>query len=138
VLTAFPEEADIAEAIRLGATGVVLKDATRDTVLTAIRAVAAGQMWIPPDLSARVIAALSRSGATGMAQRLELLTPREREIVALVGAGLKNREIAERLALAEKTIKGHLTSAFYKLGVGDRLELALLAVKLRLTPPRPP
>jgi DNA-binding NarL/FixJ family response regulator len=137
VVTAFPEEADVAEAVRLGAKGVVLKDATRHTMIAAIRAVAAGQPWLPPELSAKVIAALTRTPPAGAPQGFDLLTPREQEIVALVGQGLKNREIAERLAIAEKTIKGHLTSVFYKLGVQDRLGLALLAVKTRFTPPAP-
>jgi two-component system, NarL family, response regulator DevR len=133
VVTAFPEEQDIGQAIRLGAGGVVVKDATRETMLAAIRAVSAGQRWLPPDLSAKVITTLSQAPHASVAERLRLLTPRERDIVGLVAEGLKNREIAERLSIAEKTIKGHLTSVFDKLGVEDRLELALLAVKLHLT-----
>jgi DNA-binding NarL/FixJ family response regulator len=130
VVTAFPDEADIAEAIRLGAKGVVLKDASRATMLAAIRAVIGGGVWLPPELSAKVIASLTRAApASNLASRFAQLTPREREIVALIGEGLKNREIAERLAVAEKTIKGHLTSIFVKLDVQDRLELALLAIK---------
>jgi DNA-binding NarL/FixJ family response regulator len=132
IVTAFPEETTIAEAIRLGAKGVVLKDATPDALLAAIRAVMAGEMWLPQEITARVITALTHAGAPSLGERLNLLTPREREIVLLVGQGLKNREIAERLAISEKTTKGHLTNIFQKLGVGDRLELALLAIKTRL------
>lgn len=137
VVTAFPEEGDIVEAIRLGAKGVVLKDATRQVMIAAIHAVCAGQTWLPPELSVQVITALTQTGAPAMADRVRLLTPRERDIVALVGDGLKNREIAERLGSAEKTIKGHLTTIFYKLGVQDRLALALLAVKIHLAAPKP-
>jgi DNA-binding NarL/FixJ family response regulator len=138
VVTAFPEEADIAEAIRLGAKGVVLKDATRETLLSAIRSVASGHLWLPAELTARVITALTQTGPASLGERLGLLTARERDIVALVGQGLKNREIAQRLAIAEKTIKGHLTNIFLKLGIQDRLEVALLAVKTQLVPPREP
>ena len=136
IVTAFPEEADIAEAVRLGAKGVVLKDATRDTLLAAIRAVAGGDLWLPPELTAKVIAALAQTAPSSLAERVGLLTSREREIVSLVGQGLKNREIAGRLGIVEKTIKGHLTNIFLKLGVQDRLELALLAIKTHLAPTR--
>ena len=136
IVTAFPEEADIAEAVRLGATGVVLKDATRDTLLAAIRSVAGGDLWLPPELTVKVITALAQTAPSSLAERVGLLTTREREIVSLVGQGLKNREIGDRLAIAEKTIKGHLTNIFLKLGVQDRLELALLALKTHLAPTR--
>lgn len=136
VVTAFPEEADVAEAVRLGAKGVVLKDATRDTLLAAIRTVADNRLWLPAELTSRVITALTQSAPSSLRERVHLLTARERDIVALVGQGLKNREIAERLTVAEKTIKGHLTSIFLKLGVSDRLELALLAVRTQLAPAR--
>lgn len=135
IVTAFPDDGVIADAIRLGAKGVVLKDASRDTLLQAIRTVSVGQHWLPPELTARVISALTQSSPGSLGERLSLLTAREREIVALVGQGLKNREIAERLAISEKTIKGHLTNVFGKLGVQDRLELALVAIKTHLAPP---
>lgn len=138
IVTAFPDEADIAEAIRLGAKGVVPKEASRDTLLLAIRTVRTGHLWLSPELASRMITALARSAPGGLAERVGSLTARERDIVALVGQGLKNREIARRLAIAEKTIKGHLTSIFVKLDVQDRLELALLAIKTHLAPPREP
>ncbi|PWU20936.1 MAG: DNA-binding response regulator [Candidatus Rokuibacteriota bacterium] len=136
IVTAFPDEPVIADAIRLGAKGVVPKDATRETLLSAIRTVGAGRLWLPPDLSARVITALTHSTPSSLGERLGTLTARERDIVVLVGEGLKNREIAQRLAVAEKTIKGHLTNIFLKLGVPDRLALALLAIKTHLASPR--
>ena len=136
IVTAYPEEADIAEAVRLGAKGVVLKDATRDTLLAAIRGVVEGHLWLPPELTAKVITALTHTAPSSLAERIGLLTTREREIVSLVGQGLKNREIADRLGIAEKTIKGHLTNIFLKLGVQARLELALLAIRTHLTPTR--
>jgi DNA-binding NarL/FixJ family response regulator len=136
IVTAFPDEPVIADAIRLGAKGVVPKDASRETLLAAIRDVAAGRLWLPPELTAKVIATLTQGASASLTERLGLLTPRERDIVVLVGEGLKNREIAERLAIAEKTIKGHLTNIFLKLGVQDRLALALLAIKTHLAAPR--
>jgi DNA-binding NarL/FixJ family response regulator len=136
IVTAFPEEADIAEAVRLGATGVVLKDATRDTLLAAIRSVAGGDLWLPSELTVKVITALAQTAPSSLAERVGLLTTLESVIVSLVGQGIKNREIAERLGIAEKTIKGHLTNIFLKLGVQDRLELALLALKTHLAPTR--
>ena len=136
LVTAFPDERVIADALRAGARGVVLKDAAPDALLSAIRQVAGGDLSIPPDLATRLVGALTQEGG---AQGLTALTAREREIAALVGRGLKNREIAQRLGLAEKTVKGHLTNIFYKLGVADRLELALFAIKNGLAPsPREP
>ena len=136
IVTAFPDEPVIADAIRLGARGVVPKDATRETLLSAIRTVVAGRLWLPPDLTAKVITTLTHGSPSSLTERLGSLTTRERDIVVLVGEGLKNREIAERLAVAEKTIKGHLTNIFLKLGVQDRLALALLAIKTHLASPK--
>jgi DNA-binding NarL/FixJ family response regulator len=138
VVTAFPDESDIAEALRLGAKGVVLKDATRQTMLAAMRTVSDGQLWLPPDLSLKVIATLTRTAPPAGTERLGQLTARERDIAALVGEGLKNKQIADQLGIAEKTIKGHLTNIFLKVGVEDRLELALLAIKAHLAPPDRP
>jgi two-component system, NarL family, response regulator DevR len=138
VVTAFPDESDIAEALRLGAKGVVLKDASRQTMLAAMRTVRDGQIWLPPDVSLKVIATLTRTAPSAGTERLGQLTSRERDIVALVGEGLKNRQIADHLGITEKTIKGHLTTIFLKVGVEDRLELALLAIKAHLSPPARP
>jgi DNA-binding NarL/FixJ family response regulator len=133
-VTAFPEEQVIAEAMRLGARGVVLKDAAPETLLAAIRRVAAGELSLPADLATRLVGALAQhEGASGRVPYAQL-TPREREIVVLVGRGLKNRDIAQRLDVAEKTVKGHLTNIFHKIGVADRLELALWAIRTRLAP----
>jgi DNA-binding NarL/FixJ family response regulator len=131
IVTAFPDDQVIADAMRAGARGVVLKDAAPDALLSAIRQVAAGGLSIPPELATRLVGALAQDGG---APGLSHLTSREREIAALVGRGLRNRDIAQRLGVAEKTVKGHLTNIFYRLGVADRLELALLAIKLRLAP----
>src|SRR5262249_46452496 len=91
VVTSFPQEGAIVEAIRLGGKAVVLKAATRQGMIAAIRSVCAGQTWLPPELSVQVISALTQTASPGMADRVRLLTPGERDIVALVGEGLKNR-----------------------------------------------
>jgi DNA-binding NarL/FixJ family response regulator len=132
IVTAFPDEAMIAEAIRLGARGFVLKDADPDTLRQAIRTVAGGELWFPAELTLRVITSMIPSG---VALRLRRLSPREREIAALVAQGAKNREIGERLLITERDIQLHLANIFEKLGVEDRLELALLAIKLGLVSP---
>ncbi|HEV8437953.1 MAG TPA: response regulator transcription factor [Methylomirabilota bacterium] len=132
IVTAFPDEAMITDAIRLGARGVVLKDADPDTLRSAIRTVADGELWFPAELALRVITALIPAG---LGERLSRLTAREREIAALVGQGLKNREISERLVITERDTQAYLVSIFEKLGVEDRLELALLAIRLGLVSP---
>jgi DNA-binding NarL/FixJ family response regulator len=132
IVTAFPDEAMITDAIRLGARGVVLKDADPDTLRSAIRTVADGELWFPAELALRVITALIPAG---LGERLSRLTAREREIAALVGQGLKNREIGERLVITERDTQAYLVSIFEKLGVEDRLELALLAIRLGLVSP---
>jgi DNA-binding NarL/FixJ family response regulator len=135
IVTAFPEDQVMAEAVRLGARGVVLKDAAPEALLAAIRRVAAGELSLPPDMATRLVGTLAQhAGAPGRTPYGQL-TPREREIVVLVGRGLKNRDIAQRLEVAEKTVKGHLTNIFHKIGVADRLELALWAIRTRLAPP---
>jgi DNA-binding NarL/FixJ family response regulator len=98
----------------------------------AIRTVAGGELWFPAELTLRVITSMIPSG---VALRLRRLSPREREIAALVAQGAKNREIGERLLITERDIQLHLANIFEKLGVEDRLELALLAIKLGLVSP---
>jgi len=132
IVTAFPDETLITDAMRLGARGVVLKDAEPDTLRSAIRTVACGETWFPAELTLRVVTSLGSAGAD---QRLSSLTPREREIAALVAQGVKNREIGERLLITERDTQAHLANIFEKLGVEDRLELALLAMKLGLAAP---
>jgi DNA-binding NarL/FixJ family response regulator len=132
IVTAFADEPVVADALRLGAKGVVSKDMTRETLLSAIRTVTAGRLWLPAELSARVITTLTEHTPASLGERVRSLTARERDVVGLVGEGLRNKQIAEHLGIAEKTIKGHLTNAFLKLGVQDRLELALLAIRTHL------
>ena len=123
ILTALKDRARDQAAVRTGARGLVLKDAPADALLEAIRAVAAGELWFDP----RVLPAPGRPGAAPEPSALSKLTAREREIVSLIGEGLRNEEAARRLGITEKTVRNHLTVVFDKLGVSGRLELLVFA-----------
>jgi DNA-binding NarL/FixJ family response regulator len=125
VVTATERIEDAVAAIRAGARGVVFKRFAIETLLTAVHAVVGGQMWMPPALQAGVMARL-REPATAS------LTRREREIVCHVARGLRNAEVAERLRISEVTVKTHVNNIFQKLGLRDRVELALYAVRMGL------
>lgn len=126
VLTASEDERDYVEAVRRGARGVVLKQAATARLLEGIRKVHRGEMWIDQRVAADMLRASSRP-APG-----ELLTGREQEIVTLVAQGFRNKEMAEKLSISEQTVKNHLHAIYDKLGVSDRLELALYALHHRL------
>lgn len=123
ILTALKDRARDQAAVRTGARGLVLKDAPADALLEAIRAVAAGELWFDP----RVLPAPGQPGAAPEPSALSKLTAREREIVSLIGEGLRNEEAARRLGITEKTVRNHLTVVFDKLGVSGRLELLVFA-----------
>jgi DNA-binding NarL/FixJ family response regulator len=134
VLTAALERKQIADALRLGARGVILKDAATSLLFEGIRRVVAGEYWIGRESVSDVIRYLVR-GETGEAHARKQkfgLTPRERQIVGAVVAGYTNKEIAGRFSLSEDTVKHHLSNIFDKLGVSSRLELALFAVNHQL------
>jgi DNA-binding NarL/FixJ family response regulator len=123
IFTALRDRVRDEAALRAGARGLVLKDVPAETLVRAITTVAAGDLWFDP----RVLAAL-RSGAVPTGDvKLASLTPREREIVALVAEGLRNEEVGRRLGISEKTVRNHLTLVFDKLGVSGRLELLAFA-----------
>lgn len=134
ILTALRDRARDEEALRAGARGLVLKDAAPDVLLTAVRAVASGALWFDPAvLSARAPRGGDAPRVRG-AGDAELLTEREREIVARIGRGLRNEAIARELGISEKTVRNHLTAVFAKLGVSGRLELVVYAYQQGLTP----
>ncbi len=127
VLTSFSSEDQVLPAIRAGAAGYLLKDAAPEEVVAAVRAVHAGDGRLDPSLAAVVMAAAAgREGADGGG--LARLTPRETEVLRLLGEGLSNRALAERLFVSEKTVKTHVSSILAKLGVADRTQAALFAV----------
>ncbi len=123
------DEAQALDALRLGARGVVLKEAATELLFKAIRTVQAGQYWVGRDTVNDVMELLQNRPATPRRGEspAESLSHRERQIVAGVASGESNRELAERLGLSENTVKHHLTTIFEKLGVSNRAELAAFA-----------
>jgi two-component system nitrate/nitrite response regulator NarL len=132
VLTAAEDDRDVVRAMRLGARGVVLKQSASDLLLKSIRRVAEGEIWLDNRMTAEVIEAFKKSSESGQRREKPLLSAREKEIVQLVAQGFRNREIGEKLFISEQTVKNHLHNIFDKLGVSDRLELALYAIHHRL------
>lgn len=119
-------------AIRRGAMGIVLKQQAADLLLKAIRKVHAGEVWIDRSMMGSVLEDVRsgrQQGPNAEATKIASLTPREREVVALVSEGLKNKLIGERLYISETTVTHHLSSVFSKLEVSDRLELIIYAFR---------
>ena len=135
-LTTFDDDANLFGALRAGAAGYLLKDVSSETLLAAITAAARGEAFLQSTVTGRVVAAFARLMESGgpRAEALVLpLSPREREILALLGTGGSNKEIADRLCLAEGTVKNHVTNILTKLDVRDRTQAALRARQLGLT-----
>jgi DNA-binding NarL/FixJ family response regulator len=130
VLTAAIEKKEIVEALQLGARGLVLKESATALLLDAIRAVMAGQYWIGHENVGDLREALHNQVIRGGVKPPASfgLTPREMQIIQAIVAARGNKEIAEKLAISEKTVKHHLTNIFDKVGVSNRLELALFAL----------
>jgi DNA-binding NarL/FixJ family response regulator len=136
VLTACDEMEEHVRAFKLGARGVVLKDSARQTLVQAIRSVCRGETWMDPRMRGVLVAELARSGSDGEGLSIDRddgLTDRELEIVRLVAAGKKNKEVADLLAISERTVRTNLTSVFQKLGVRDRIGLVMYALRHGLT-----
>jgi two-component system nitrate/nitrite response regulator NarL len=135
LLTGAIERADIVTAIQLGARGLILKESGAAVLVKGIRGVMSGQYWIGREAVSNLLDALRSLISSGESPRNDFgLTAREIEIVGAIVAAYGNKEIAERLQISEKTVKHHLTNIFDKLGVSNRLELALLAVHHRIVP----
>jgi two-component system, NarL family, nitrate/nitrite response regulator NarL len=132
VLTAAEDDRDVVRAMRLGARGVVLKQSATDLLVKSIHRVHAGEIWLDNRMTAEVMKAFAKSSDAGPRREKPLLSDREKEIVQLVAQGFRNKEIGEKLFISEQTVKNHLHNIFDKLGVSDRLELALYAIHHRL------
>ncbi|WP_425464380.1 response regulator [Nocardioides guangzhouensis] len=128
ILTSYDDDDALFAAILAGAAGYVLKQITGHDLLDTVRRVAAGQQLIDPALTARVLERV-RSGEPTTPELADL-TDREREILGLIAEGLTNRQIGERLFLAEKTVKNYVSSLLAKLGLERRTQAAVLAAKL--------
>jgi two-component system, NarL family, nitrate/nitrite response regulator NarL len=133
MVTGAVEESELRQALRLGARGFVLKESGAMQLLESIRVVHAGEYFVGRECMADLVSAVRTRGITidGKTPRLKAdfgLTARERQIVSAVVNAYQNKEIAEKFAISEKTVKHHLTNIFNKVGVSNRLELALFAV----------
>ncbi len=137
VLTAQVEKRQILEALQLGARGVVLKDAAAEHLSACIKAVMQGQYWLdgrPVQNLVQVLRELTAQTAPPP-RKTYGLTSREMEVVTLITEGCTNKDIASTFGISEETVKRHLTNIFNKIGVGNRLELALFALNHNLLPP---
>ncbi|MEU2915186.1 response regulator [Streptomyces massasporeus] len=130
MLTSFDDEEALLDSIMAGASGYVLKQIQGTDLVSAVRTVAAGQSLLDPSATARLMARL-RQGQEPEPEpdALPGLTEREREILALIGEGLTNRQIGQRLYLAEKTVKNHISRLLAKLGVERRIQAAVIATQ---------
>ncbi|MDX2596193.1 MULTISPECIES: response regulator transcription factor [Streptomyces] len=138
VLTTFDLDEYVYEALRAGAAGFLLKDASADQLAEAVRVVAAGDALLAPGITRRLIAEFSRldgSPRLPLRQRVGELTERETEVLALIAQGLSNAEIAGRLVVAEQTVKTHVGRILVKLGLRDRTQAAVFAYESGLVRP---
>ncbi len=119
MLTTYDGDDDIHRALSAGASGYLLKNSTRESLIPALRAVAAGQRWIPQEVASRLAAR----------KMFEDLTPREVDVLQQLAKGLANKEIADVLSISEHTVKGHLKSILGKLHVADRTEAVTAALQ---------
>ena len=137
VLTTFDLDDYVYQALRWGASGFLLKDASARELAEAVRVVAAGDALLSPSVTRRLIAEFARMGAPRGPSRKTLkdLTERETEVLALVARGLSNAEIAAHLVVAEQTVKTHVSRVLMKLGLRDRTQAVVLAYETRLVQP---
>lgn len=132
VLAEYVDGADLTKALELGARGLVLRDSAADVLFKSIHSVLAGQYWIASDSVVDAPAGLRKLEAELRRRREFGLTPRELEIVRMVLGALTNKEMGEKMAISENTVKSHLTHIFNKVGASSRIELALFAAHHRL------
>ncbi|WP_405979969.1 response regulator [Streptomyces sp. NBC_00158] len=137
VLTTFDLDEYVYEALRAGASGFLLKDASADQLAEAVRVVAAGEALLSPNITKRLITEFSRLGAPRAPSRarIEELTERETEVLSLIAQGLSNGEIAAHLVVAEQTVKTHVGRILVKLGLRDRTQAAVFAYETGLVRP---
>ncbi|MEU6194375.1 response regulator transcription factor [Streptomyces sp. NPDC047061] len=139
VLTTFDLDEYVYEALRAGASGFLLKDASADKLAEAVRVVAAGDALLAPGVTRRLIAQFSQLDGGGVRAPLKVrvgdLTERETEVLTLIAQGLSNAEIAERLVVAEQTVKTHVGRILVKLGLRDRTQAAVFAYESGLVRP---
>ena len=135
MLTGVREVSIHQKAVERGALGIVRKDKAMDVLIAAIERVHAGEAWLDPALTAKLLSSMSAPKKEQQEDKLNTLTPREREVVVLIGQGLKNKEIAAKLFISEWTVRHHITSIFAKLEITDRVDLVLYALRNDLVNP---
>lgn len=139
VLTGVRDQDVHRRCVELGADGLLLKDKASEILIKAVRKVHAGEDWLERSMMRGALDQLRNQGSKAQAdpeaEKIRTLTEREREVIALVGLGLKNKQVAERLFISDTTVRHHLTSIFSKLGVSDRLELVIYAYRHKLAKP---
>jgi two-component system, NarL family, nitrate/nitrite response regulator NarL len=138
VLTASEDKSEFVQAVKFGTSGIVLKQTATELLIKSIRKVHAGEIWLDSNTTAEVMRQFASPEESPMPaapptpttreRERSPLSQREREIVSLVAQGFKNKEMAEKMFISEQTVKNHLHNIFDKLGVSDRLELALYAI----------
>jgi DNA-binding NarL/FixJ family response regulator len=141
ILTASEDKNEFVQAMKLGCSGIVLKQTAPELIVKSIRKVNDGEIWLDSHTTAAVMRQFASHGDMGSSssssslpssgaksRERSPLSAREREIVSLVAQGYKNKEMAEKMFISEQTVKNHLHNIFDKLGVSDRLELALYAI----------
>jgi len=127
ILTTFDLDEYIYEALRVGASGFVLKDDPPEQLIAAVRTVAAGDALLSPAITKRVIRQFTRIHRPAPPKELDELTAREKDILRLIAEGLSNTEIGQRLYISETTVKTHVTHILQKLGLRDRVQAVVLA-----------
>ncbi|GAA1766324.1 response regulator transcription factor [Luedemannella helvata] len=135
ILTTFDLDEYVFEALRCGASGFLVKDTEPADLVRGVRVVAAGEALLSPGVTRRLIADFAGRAPLVPPPALDALTDREREVMALVGAGLSNEEIATRLVVSPATAKTHVSRAMVKLGARDRAQLVVLAYEAGLVRP---
>jgi DNA-binding NarL/FixJ family response regulator len=137
ILTTFDLDEYVYDALQAGASGFLLKDVPAETLFEAVRVIAAGEALLAPGITRRLIAEFARLRPRLLAQPngLDVLTPRETEILGLVAEGLSNREIAARLVLSDETVKTHVSHVLRKLRLRDRAQAVVVAYESGLVVP---
>ncbi|MGP3968476.1 response regulator [Streptomyces sp. 6N223] len=145
VLTTFGEDEYILRALGDGAAGFLIKSGEPEELIVGVRAVAGGAAYLSPTVAARVVAHLAAGGVGALAERraaarrrVEALTPRERQVLAFLGAGLTNGQIARRLRVVEGTVKAHVSSILGRLAVDNRAAAAVVAHEAGIVPASEP
>ncbi|MCL4487173.1 MAG: response regulator transcription factor [Chloroflexi bacterium] len=129
ILTVHNDQETLFGLLDSGATGYILKDDALETVASAVRAVARGEIWLSPGIAGHVVRRLSRHGGTPAEPPAVPLTPREMEVLCLLAQGLDNAAIAQSLVLTTRTVQNHVSTIYSKLGVTSRTEAALFAIR---------